>query len=265
MDSSNCDGIPARIPLGAYIFHRLNQLGINHIFGVPGDFNLNLLDHLDAVPSMKWVGTCNELNAAYAADGFARIRGIPGALITTYGVGELSAINGIAGAYSEHVPILHIVGTTSRLARRARIMIHHSLGENMDHDIYQTMSVPVRCASALLLDDVTFTQEVDLVIEKCMKMRKPAYLYIPMDIPDVLVDSNPLSKQLDIEIRNDGKQAEEYEIINSIWTLLETSEHPIILADVLAHRYGAIQDVRRLVEMCNVPVSIAMLFNSQTY
>jgi pyruvate decarboxylase len=79
-----------------------------------------------------------------------------------------------------------------------------------------------------------------------------------MDTPDVLVDSNPLSKQLDIEIRNDGKQAEESEIINSIWTLLETSKHPIILADVLAHRYGAVQDVRRLVEICKVPVSISM-------
>lgn len=70
---------------------------------------------------MQWVSTCNELDAAYAADGYARIRGLPGVLITTYDVGKLSAINGIGGAYAEHVPIIHIVGMTSRLQQKARI------------------------------------------------------------------------------------------------------------------------------------------------
>src|ERR1700761_3786765 len=103
-----------RIPLGAYIFKRIKSLGIEHIFGCPGDYNLNLLDHLYTVDGLNWVGNCNELNAAYAADGYARSRGLPGVLVTTYGVGELSAINGIGGAHSEFVPIIHIVGTTSR-------------------------------------------------------------------------------------------------------------------------------------------------------
>ena len=58
---------------------------------------------------MRWIGCCNELNAAYAADGYARIKGF-GAVCTTYGVGELSAINGIAGAYAEHLPLFHLVG-----------------------------------------------------------------------------------------------------------------------------------------------------------
>src|ERR1700733_8182105 len=112
---------PSEVPLGKYIFERIRSLGIEHIFGVPGDFNLNLLDHLSS-SNVQWVGTCNELNAAYAADGYARIRDLPGVLITTYGVGELSAINGIAGAYAEHVPIIHIVGMTSRLQQKARMM-----------------------------------------------------------------------------------------------------------------------------------------------
>src|SRR5450755_135323 len=115
----------SEVPLGTYIFERIRSLGIEHVFGVPGDFNLNLLDHMSS-SNIKWVGTCNELNAAYAADGYARVRGrgLPGVLVTTYGVGELSAINGIAGAYAEHVPIIHIVGMTSRMQQRARMMIH---------------------------------------------------------------------------------------------------------------------------------------------
>jgi pyruvate decarboxylase len=243
------------IPLGAYIFYRLREIGISHVFGCPGDFNLNLLDHLYTVPSMKWVGTCNELNGAYAADGYARIRGIPGALITTYGVGELSAINGIGGAYSEHIPIIHIVGTTSRQARRDKIMIHHTLDEDWDHDTFQHISAPVRQGHAFLLDDATFTKEVDAVLEKCVKSRRPAYLYVPMDTPDILVDASPLSTPLDFEIRNDGMEDEEDEIIEEIIKKITEAKIPTILTDVLAHRYGAAKDVHRFMDSTKFPVS----------
>lgn len=78
-------------------------------FGVPGDFNLSYLEQVEADPQLEFIGNCNELNAAYAADGYARINGFS-ALATTYGVGDLSAINGIAGAYAENVPLIHISG-----------------------------------------------------------------------------------------------------------------------------------------------------------
>lgn len=75
---------------------------------------MTLLDELYKVPDIRWLGMCNELNAAYAADGYARIKGIPTALVTTYAVGELSAMNGVAGAYAEHAGMIHIVGIPSR-------------------------------------------------------------------------------------------------------------------------------------------------------
>ena len=84
-------------------------MGIQHLFGVPGDFNLSYLEQVEADPQLEFIGNCNELNAAYAADGYARINGFS-ALATTYGVGDLSAINGIAGAYAENVPLIHISG-----------------------------------------------------------------------------------------------------------------------------------------------------------
>jgi pyruvate decarboxylase len=67
------------------------------------------------MPELKWLGTCNELNAAYATDGYARIKGMPAALVTTYAVGELSAMNGVAGAYAEHAGMIHIVGMPTRI------------------------------------------------------------------------------------------------------------------------------------------------------
>ena len=94
-----------------YLLTRLNQAGIRTVFGVPGDYNLPLLDAISAAkPTMTWAGTGTEQGAGYAADGYARLRGL-GAVITTFGAGELSAINALAGAYAESVPVVHIVGT----------------------------------------------------------------------------------------------------------------------------------------------------------
>ena len=248
-----------QIPIGAYIFHRLHQIGVSHVFGCPGDFNLNLLDHLYTVPTMKWIGTCNELNGAYAADGYARVRGIPGVLITTYGVGELSAINGIAGAYSEHIPIIHIVGTTSRLARQDRIMIHHTLDENWDHDTFQTMSEPVRSGHAFLLEDANFTKDIDNVIETCVKTRRPVYLYVPMDVPDILVDSEPLQNPLHLEITNDDRGHEEDEFIDEAVRMLTAAEQPVALVDMLAHTYGLVDETTQFLSLTGLQVSLASL------
>ncbi|WP_418274005.1 thiamine pyrophosphate-binding protein, partial [Klebsiella pneumoniae] len=92
--------------IGDYLLDRLVDCGIDRLFGVPGDYNLQFLDRVIAHSALGWVGCANELNAAYAADGYARIKGA-GALLTTYGVGELSALNGVAGSYAEHIPVLH--------------------------------------------------------------------------------------------------------------------------------------------------------------
>lgn len=83
-----------RQAIGDYLLRRLQEAGINHIFGVPGDYNLGLMQQLEDRGQPAWIGNCNELNASYATDAYARINGI-GAMIVTHGVGTLSAVNGI--------------------------------------------------------------------------------------------------------------------------------------------------------------------------
>jgi indolepyruvate decarboxylase len=96
--------------VGDFLLRRLQEAGIGHMFGVPGDFNLELLQQMEDGGYLKWVGTCNEMNASYAADGYARLKGM-GAVAVTNAVGALGAINGIAGAYAEHVPVILIAGS----------------------------------------------------------------------------------------------------------------------------------------------------------
>ncbi|WP_052209553.1 thiamine pyrophosphate-binding protein [Kocuria sp. ZOR0020] len=122
--------------VGQYLAQRLAQLGATSLFGLPGDFNLTLLDQTLTVDSVTWVGSTNELNSSYAADAFARAgRGL-GAIVTTFGVGELSAVNGLAGSYSEDVPVVRVVGMPSRAAMDQGVPLHHTLPDgDFDHGL----------------------------------------------------------------------------------------------------------------------------------
>ena len=108
-----------------YLVKKLEELGINEFFGLPGDYNFNILYAIENNPNTNWIGCTNELNAGYAADGYARERGF-GALVTTYGVGELSVMNAIAGSFAENVPVIHIVGTPTTKCVANKTRVHHN-------------------------------------------------------------------------------------------------------------------------------------------
>src|SRR6516225_6285194 len=89
-------GATQRMKLGDFLLRRLEETGVRHLFGVPGDYNLPFLQQLQDTGVLKWIGTCNELNASYAADGYARLNGL-GALLVTNAVGPLRATDAVAG------------------------------------------------------------------------------------------------------------------------------------------------------------------------
>jgi len=122
-----------RMKIGDFLLRRLEEAGVRHLFGVPGDYNLALLQQLQDTGTLKWIGTCSELNASYAADGYARLNGL-GALLVTNGVGALSAINGVAGSYSEHVPVICICGSIPLRSIDRGLGMHHTMADGTwDH------------------------------------------------------------------------------------------------------------------------------------
>lgn len=245
------------IPLGEYLVSRLAQLGLKHAFGVPGDFNLTLLDHFENSKDLKWVGFCNELNAAYAADGFSRVKGTPMALVTTYGVGELSALNGVSGAFAENVPIIHIVGTTGRPIQEKGLLIHHvspPKGHDLlpaDHRVYPITSKPFCCVQEYLLDPLDAPRQIDLAISEAYKQALPTYIYFPTDMVPQPVPKSLLTTPLPLEIVNKDNTLEEI-IVNDILTALYTAKSPTILADTIAERLRARDLVTALVEKAKI-------------
>ncbi|KAK9486913.1 thiamine diphosphate-binding protein [Lipomyces starkeyi] len=245
------------VPLGDYLFQRIHQLGITKILGCPGDFNMTLLDHIFNVEGLDWVGNCNELNAAYAADGYGRVRGVPGVIVTTYGVGELSAINGVAGAFAEHVPVLHIVGTPARPEMEYRMWMHHTLpagsdSESPDHHVYQRMSAPVRCVCAALDDVDTLAEEVDRVLITIWRKSLPGYIYVPLDIVNAPVPKYKLDVELKLKIINPDPSLEDALVLD-ILDAIYKSKSPTILVDILARRHRSRKLVMELIDKTRIP------------
>jgi indolepyruvate decarboxylase len=146
---------------------------------VPGDYAFAINDAICHDANVRWIGCCNELNASYAADGYARIKGV-GALCTTYGVGELSAINGVAGAYAEHLPIFHLVGTPNISIQASRAVMHHTLG-NGEYDLFRRMAEPVVCGHAVMTPQ-NVAYETERLIAEALYHRRPAYMAFPADL-----------------------------------------------------------------------------------
>jgi indolepyruvate decarboxylase len=175
-----------------HVLSRLRDIGITDVFGVPGDYAFTINDAICNDREIRWVGCCNELNAAYAADGYARIKGVA-ALCTTYGVGELSAINGVAGAYAEHLPVFHLVGAPNISTQAARALMHHTLG-NGEYDLFRRMSEPVVCASAVMTpQNAAF--ETERLIFEALHHRRPVYMAFPADLAGqpVLGEAQPIA------------------------------------------------------------------------
>lgn len=126
-DSSSCNGTQNPSTLGHHLARRLVQIGITDVFTVSGDFNLSLLDGLIAEPELNLIGCCNELNAGYAADGYARSRGVS-ACVVTFIVGGLSVINAIVEAYSENLTVICIVGGPNSNDYGSNRILHHTIG-----------------------------------------------------------------------------------------------------------------------------------------
>src|SRR5258708_25873000 len=179
--------------IGDFLLRRLREVGISHLFGVAGDFNLEFLEQLAETPGMHWVGCCNELNAAYAADGFARTHGLA-ALVTTYGVGELSALCGVAGAYAEHLPIVFVTGAPPLADIERNSLMHHTAGDgNFDNMMicarqFTAAQAPITPQKAVL--------DLDCFNRTCVLQKQPVYLQLPFHLAHRRIMNPPSSNAL---------------------------------------------------------------------
>ena len=244
---------PTPQTIGLYLIQRLQDYGLEHVFGIPGDFVLQFYGMLEDSP-IQVVGTTREDCAGYAADAYARVRGL-GAVCVTYCVGGLSITNSIAGAYAEKSPVVVISGAPGVEERQNNPLLHHKVRDfNTQREVFEKITV----ASASLDDPLTAFREIDRCLAAAVRYKRPVYLELPRDrvqseslYPHVPATDHVIS---DKQALQEGL-AEAVEMINR-------SRKPVIIAGVEMHRFGLGSEVVKLAEKAQIPMTATLLGKS---
>jgi TPP-dependent 2-oxoacid decarboxylase len=240
--------------VGRYLVRRLEQVGLKHIFGVPGDYVLRFFDVLEA-SSLGVVVTCNELNAGYAADAYARLNGV-GAVCVTYGVGGFSVFNAVAGAFAERVPLIVISGGPNIPQGPSRILLHHTIGDmNVQYKIYEHITA----AAVVLQDPEEAPEQIDKAITACLRARLPVYIEIPMGmVAQPCKSAGPF--EVDTDIPSDPEPLSE--AVAEAAQMLTQAKNPAVLAGVEIHRLGLCPELERFLNHTRYPFATTMLGKS---
>jgi indolepyruvate decarboxylase len=235
--------------IGDFLLRRLREACIAHLFGVAGDFNLEFLQQMEDGNEFMWVGNCNELNAAYAADGYARLNGISG-LIVTNGVGAWSAINGVAGAYSEKVPIVCVCGSVPLKSLNRNLLMHHTSADT-DHEAVLRGYAQVTAAQARLTPQ-NAVAEIDRLILTAWQLKLPVYMELPSDIAylHVEVPTEPLEFMMP---RSDPERLST--CADAIVARLTSARSPAILIDLDADRFDVARELEELAVKLQLPIA----------
>ena len=239
----------ADFTVGKYLAARLEQIGLKHYFMVPGDYNLVLLDELLTNENLQQIGCCNELNAAYAAEGYARANGA-GAVFTTYNVGAYSALNGVAGAYAERLPVIFVSSGPNTNDPVANHIMHHTMGTHDFSDQYEVCR-QVTCEAVRILHADNAPTLIDQAISTALRERKPVYIEIACNLsaapcPEPApIDTLLASTMLSFQPTNPRALTA---AVDRASQLLENAKKPILLAGAHLRSYGAIDAFRELAE-----------------
>jgi len=235
--------------IAGYLLEQLQACGVGHVFGVPGDYVLGFYRRLVESP-IRHIGTTREDTAAFAADGYARCRGL-GALAVTYGVGALNVVNAIAGASAEASPVVVISGAPGVAEQRRDPLLHHRFGPfSFQREIFERIT----CASAVLADPLTACRDIDRCLQAARRYSRPVYLELPRDRLDA--EGYPaLHSETAEDDRDPGALVE---AVDETLRRLAGASAPAILAGVEIHRRGLQDRLTQLVLNACIPVAATL-------
>ncbi|MGA2244664.1 MAG: thiamine pyrophosphate-binding protein [Verrucomicrobiota bacterium] len=239
--------------IGEYLIQRLHAHGVRHVFGIPGDYVLGFYEQLRRSP-LRIINTCDEQGAGFAADAYARVRGL-GALCITYCVGGLKVANTTAEAFAEKSPVIVISGAPGVKERERNPLLHHKV---RNFDTQKKVFDELTVASAVLEDSQTAFQEIDRVLNAALRYKRPAYLELPRDMAAVPGHPHYQARPVD-EASNPrtlkAALADAAEMING-------ARQPVIIADVELHRFGLQRPLVQFAVRTNIPVASTLLGKS---
>jgi len=238
-----------------YLLERLADHNVDHIFGIPGDYIIPFFTEVEK-SGIGMVTTTHEPSAGFAADGYARIKGL-GVAAATWGVGALNMLNAAAQAFAERSPVLFISGAPEVKGRSPDKLLHHVV---RDWDSQLQVFKEVTCASANLTDQSRVCEQIDTVLHEVVRLKRPGYIEIPRDVSKSDVEKRSTVKRADKR----GPQSRDQlsKLTAQIVQLINESKRPVIYAGVEIERFNLRSELIRLAKKANLPVTTSLLGKS---
>jgi indolepyruvate decarboxylase len=242
------------LSIGEYLIQQLHARGARHVFGIPGDYVLGFYDQLSKSKLVRIVNTCDEQGAGFAADAYARVRGL-GAVCITYCVGGLKVANSTAEAFAEKSPVVVISGAPGMKEREKNPLLHHKVRE---FDTQKKVFEQLTAASTVLSDPQTAFQEIDRVLHACLRYKRPVYIELPRDL--AFAPGIPYHRPKEIHEESDVETLRS--ALAEAEAMINGAKKPVILADVEVHRFSLQDTLMRLIRKTNLPVATTVLGKS---
>lgn len=240
--------------IGEYLIDRLHAHGVRHVFGIPGDYVLGFYDLLEHSPKLSLINTCDEQGAGFAADAYARVRGL-GAVCITYCVGGLKVANSTAEAFAEKSPVVVISGAPGMKERARNPLLHHKVREfDTQKKVFEQLTV----AATVLSDPQTAFAEIDRVLNAALRYKRPVYVELPRD--QVHVPGIPHHQPAEPDERSDPRALQA--ALAEAAAMINQARQPVILADVEVHRFALQEVLLALAEQTRIPVAATLLGKS---
>src|SRR5438874_2520701 len=238
--------------IGEYLIQRLYAHGVRHVFGIPGDYVLGFYDQLSK-SKLRTINTCDEQGAGFAADAYARVRGL-GAVCITYCVGGLKVANTTAEAFAEKSPVVVISGAPGMKEREKNPLLHHKVREfDTQKKVFEQLTI----ASTVLSDPQTAFQEIDRVLHAALRYKRPVYIELPRDLVAV---PGIRHRAQDFHQRSDAKALKA--ALHEAREMINGARQPVILADVEIHRFGLQKELLKLLDKTRIPFAATVLGKS---
>ncbi len=249
------------IRVAQYIADRLADWGVSHVFTLTGGGAMFLNDAFGFHDKIRAVYQHHEQACAIAAEGYARIAGIPGVVVVTTGPGGINALNGVFGAWTDSIPMLVISGQVKRETCLAATPVDglRQLGDQ-EAEIVR-MATPITKYATVLLDPLQVAVELEKAWHLATSGRPgPVWLDIPIDVQSSLIEPDSLAHyQPPQEIAGGPVTGEALATIcQEIAARLQTARRPVLMGGTgVRLSPGGMDAFRALAEAASIPIVTA--------
>ncbi|MCA6364198.1 MAG: alpha-keto acid decarboxylase family protein [Bacteroidetes bacterium] len=229
-----------------YLLTRLKQLNVTDVFQIPGDYVKHFTQALEYFPGVNTIGAINELDAAYAADAYARTRGLA-AVSLQFGVSTFSALNAIAGAWVERSPIVVISAAPGADARNITdmydVLFHHSTGDlRADQNVYENVTVK----AITLSTNVGAAEQIDELLIEAITQKRPVYIACYKEVWGQPCPPPPKTPLKPREVKSPALALQN--AVEQAWSQITAAKKPVIFAGVEILRFGLTDLLQKIID-----------------